>query len=341
MAVVIGRAREKPEEIRQDRISAVAPIGYVRRMEATERQNPFAPMPAVAHDEPQRSAPRWLAIIVSLLTMPLAGTGLFVLGRSPRRWIWLGASAFLLAAYWVSSLVAPRLLLPIAGLFILLWVGGIIATIKGRPGPFHGWGRPWMVVVTLILANQVVARVVRAFAVETFTIPSGAMMPALIPGDHIFVTKSVRRFARGDVAVFKYPLDPGTDYVKRIIALPGETVEGRGHQILVDGKPLPQRLLDQPCALSEPDPTCQLWEEQGGTRPYRIMLMTAQRSQDFRPTVVPAGHYFVMGDNRHNSSDSRVWGTVPAENMKGRVVLIGFSNGQGGVRLERAGLLVE
>jgi len=310
-------------------------------MEPTEGQNPFAPMPAVVHDEPQQPAPRWLAIIVSLVTFPLGGAGLFVLGRSRRRWIWAGAGALLMAAYGVFPVMAPRLLLPMVGLCILLWVGGLIATIQMRPGAFHGWRRTWMVVAALVLTNQGVARAVKAFGVEAFTIPSGAMIPALIPGDHMFVAKSVRRFSRGDVAVFKYPLDPGTDYVKRIVGLPGETVEGRGDQFLVDGQPLPQRLLDQPCALSEPDPTCQLWEEQAGGRTYHIMLQSTRRSPDFRPTVVPAGHYFVMGDNRHNSSDSRVWGTVPAENMKGRAAVIWFSSGPDGVRLNRVGLLIK
>ena len=153
----------------------------------------------------------------------------------------------------------------------------------------------------------------RAFSFQQSKIPSGSMMDTLLIGDYIMVNRfvfspaetswektllPVRDVKRGDIIVFKFPSEPETDYIKRVIGLPGDTVEVRSGYAFVNG----QR-IDEPYVLAG----------------YR------NRKDDAPPTRVPPGNYFVMGDHRDRSSDSRVWGFVPRELIKGRALLIWWS----------------
>jgi signal peptidase I len=298
--------------------------------------NPYAPMAAAAADG-ERRPPRWLALLLSVIALPLAGSGLFLLRRSGRNWLWLGASVLVLAAYALAAAGAPALVVPAVAAIILLWIGGIVVTAVARPGEFRGWSSALLVAVVLLIAAQGVGRSVRLVAVEGFEIPSQAMMPTLRVGDHIAVSKLRRTPARGDVIVFKYPLGPGTDYVKRVIGLPGDRVSIAGNQVLINDVPLPRRRLEAPCPT--PERPCHLWEEKAGAHTYRIAHDDARPPSDFGPRVIGPGEYFVVGDNRDNSSDSRVWGTVSAALIKGRVMTVIMS--AQGKRWGRAGHIVE
>jgi len=133
------------------------------------------------------------------------------------------------------------------------------------------------------------------FIVQAFYIPSTSMKPLLNPGDRILVNKFIYRFRepkREEIAVFKYPIDPSINFVKRIIAVPNDKVKIKDGEVYLNGK-----------ALAEE---------------YKLEA----RYTDFTETRIPEGHYFVLGDNRNNSEDSRYWGFVPEENMLGRVFLI-------------------
>jgi len=146
------------------------------------------------------------------------------------------------------------------------------------------------VVVALILAA-----LIRLFVLQPFYIPSGSMEPTLLPGDRIVVAKA-GLFGQphpGDVVVFHYPLDPRQDFVKRLIAVGGQTVQLRNSRLYVDGKRVPEPYL--PAGLTFPD---------------------------FGPVTVPAGSYFMLGDNRNNSDDSRVWGYVRQNLVVGRVLFL-------------------
>ncbi len=174
-----------------------------------------------------------------------------------------------------------------------------------------------------IVVAVILALFIRTFVVQAFKIPTGSMEPNLLVGDHLLVNKfvfaptatgleravlPVREVVRGDVVVFKYPEDPERDFIKRIIGLPGETIEVKGTQVLVNGS-----AIEQPFAhfLLPHDPAAPLNE--GDPREH------------YGPVTVPAGHYFAMGDNRDNSQDSRYWGFLPAHYVKGRALMIYWS----------------
>jgi signal peptidase I len=298
--------------------------------------NPYAPMAEAAADRDRRP-PRWLALLLSVIALPLAGSGLFLLRRARGNWLWLGASILVLAAYGLAAAAAPALVVPAVAAIILLWIAGIVVTAVARPGEFRGWSSALLVAVVLLIGAQGVGRAVRLVAVEAFKIPNQAMMPTLMPGDHIAVSKLRRTPARGDVIVFRYPLDPETDYVKRVIGLPGDTVAITGNQVLINGVPLPRRRLDAPCPT--PERPCHLWEEKAGAHTYRVAHDDARPPSDFGPRVIGAGEYFVVGDNRDGSNDSRVWGNVGAALVKGRVMNIIMS--AKGNRWARAGHTVD
>ena len=164
-----------------------------------------------------------------------------------------------------------------------------------------------------ILIAIVLALFIRTFVIQAFKIPSGSMKPTLLVGDHILVNKfiygiklpftdniliSLSEPERGDVVVFKFPLDTKKDYIKRVIGLPGDQVELVDKQLLINGRP-----TEDPHAS---------YSMSGSMRMYG-------------PVTVPADHLFVMGDNRDESSDSRVWGFVPRPYLKGKAFLIYWS----------------
>ena len=174
-----------------------------------------------------------------------------------------------------------------------------------------------------IVVAVILALFVRTFVFQAFKIPTGSMKPNLLVGDHLLVNKFIfapaatplerallptRDVRRGDILVFKFPEEPERDFIKRTIGLPGETVELRNQTVLINGQPL--------------------------TEPYANYLFppaddTQADSFDIRrrygPVTVPSGHYFMMGDNRDDSQDSRFWGFLPAHYIKGRALFIYWS----------------
>ena len=156
---------------------------------------------------------------------------------------------------------------------------------------------------------------IRAFVVQAFKIPSGSMEPTLLVGDHILVNKflygvklpffqstliPISTPERGDIIVFIYPEDKSKDFIKRVIGTPGDRVQMQDKQLLVNGQPF--------------DDKYGYYDEKAGNP-----------SRSFGPVVVPEDHYFVMGDNRDHSMDSRFWGFVPSEAVKGKAFIIYWS----------------
>jgi signal peptidase I len=174
-----------------------------------------------------------------------------------------------------------------------------------------------------IVIAVILALFVRTWAVQAFKIPTGSMENNLLIGDHLLVNKFVfgpalsaaergilpmRTIRRGDVVVFKYPDEPERDFIKRVIGLPGETLELRNKKVYINGKPLDE--------------------------PYVYFLDAASDAQEvtsfdvrerYGPVQVPDNQYFVMGDNRDNSQDSRYWGFLPRGHIKGKALMIYWS----------------
>ena len=183
----------------------------------------------------------------------------------------------------------------------------------------------------------------RAFVFQQSKIPTGSMIPTLLIGDYIMVNKflyspsatslekalfPVRDIERGDIIVFKYPEEPEKDYIKRVIGLPGEFVEIRNKTVYIDGVPLEEEYKAHESEL-KPESWAKIRE---GEAPLSAAEALPPRfrgrfghSVDYPPTLIPEGHYFCMGDNRDNSKDSRSWGTVPRENIKGKAYIIWWS----------------
>ena len=199
----------------------------------------------------------------------------------------------------------------------------------------------------------------RSFLVEPFRIPSGSMMPTLLAGDFILVNKfkygirlpvlnkkvyEINDPQRGDVVVFRFPMDPGTDYIKRVIGLPGDHIEYKDKTLIINGEKVPQIPAGSYTAVGSglSMSGAAVREEQLGDIKHQILVMPRMggKSSD---VVVPEGHYFVMGDNRDNSNDSRYWGFVPDENLVGKAFMIwmNYDGAAGGVDWDRIGNSIE
>lgn len=199
----------------------------------------------------------------------------------------------------------------------------------------------------------------RAFLFEAFKIPSGSMIPTLEIGDQIFVNKYVYglripfTFIRfftfndpkpGEVIVFIYPLNHDKDFIKRVVAVAGDTVEVRGGQLFVNQKMVERVPQAGPCTYWDKDPRSEQWvqnrcegfTEQLASTPHPVIHATdGRRAPDYGPEQIKPGHLFVMGDNRDNSSDSRVWGQVPLQNVKGRAMFVWWPWSQNGLNFSR------
>jgi len=217
-----------------------------------------------------------------------------------------------------------------------------------------------------------VALLLRAFVVEAFKIPTGSMIPTLEVGDYIFVNKFIyglripftkikffewRKPKRGEVIVFIYPSDPDKDFIKRIVAVEGDRVEVRKDVLYINGHEVPheeldglrpyQDLVDERTGQWDEKFAHAVREEVNGNSYITIHEPHPSYQGDFprdgsSSYTVPPDSVFVLGDNRNNSHDSRFWGPVPLENIKGKAMVVWWSSGSpAGVRWDRLGHLVE
>ena len=204
------------------------------------------------------------------------------------------------------------------------------------------YGKSFFPVLAIVL-------VLRSFLVEPFQIPSGSMIPTLEVGDFILVNKfaygirlpvldtkviEVGDPQRGDVMVFRYPSDPNVNYIKRVVGLPGDHVRySSDKRLFVNGQPVAEKLIgEEPGSLG----SATLYNERLGEVEHRIRKeMSRYRAEPGKEWTIPAGHYFMMGDNRDNSNDSRYWndpnipkdvlGMVPDRNIVGKAFAIWMS----------------
>ena len=201
--------------------------------------------------------------------------------------------------------------------------------------------------------------ILRSFIFEPFKIPSGSMMPTLLIGDFILVNKydygirlpvlhtkiiENKTPERGDIVVFRFPVDPKIPFIKRIIGLPGDKIVYQDKTIYINGIPIEQKLNGRYMAYGSGimmDGASLRKEDLLGLQ--HDILISPERGSKELETVVPEGHYFVLGDNRDNSKDSRYWGFVPDENLVGRAFMIwmNWDGKNGGIEIDRIGTMIK
>jgi signal peptidase I len=184
----------------------------------------------------------------------------------------------------------------------------------------------------------ILAFIIRAYVVQAFKIPSGSMLETLLIGDHILVNKFIygtklpfsnKRVLvltnpqRGDIVVFKYPEDPDRDFIKRVIAVEGDTIEGRNKKVFINGKPIEEPYIQHTDSA--------------------VRQIGVEPRDNFGPYIVPKDKMFVMGDNRDQSYDSRYWGYVDKTELRGKAFIIYWSwDGMKKFpRLERIGKIIK
>lgn len=183
-----------------------------------------------------------------------------------------------------------------------------------------GFLKELAIVATLVI-------VVRTFFFQAYNIPSGSMEPTLLVGDFILVNKLVYTLTepkRGDIVVFKSPTNPKLDYIKRIIGMPGDHIYINGQHIFINGKRIETRSLRSEDYNGMTRIILQETLPDGFTYQSAYIQEASLIRPSFNATV-PPGHYFVMGDNRDNSEDSRYWGFLPRENIVGKAFIVYFS----------------
>ncbi len=188
-----------------------------------------------------------------------------------------------------------------------------------------------------IVIAVILALFIRTFVVQAFKIPTGSMENNLLVGDHLLVNKFVfgpatgpfelalmpeRAITRGDVVVFKFPHEPERDFIKRVIGLPGDTLELREKKVYINGK-----ALDEPYVHYLLPP-----------RTHDQEFASPDVRDQYGPVTVPDNQYFVMGDNRDNSEDSRYWGYLPRDYVKGKALMVYWSYESDREDYEREGL---
>jgi len=241
-------------------------------------------------------------------------------------------------------------------LILLVVTGGVWAmeTLWLRRSRAPHAKQPWWVEYSVSFFPVIlIVFLLRSFLIEPFKIPSSSMVPTLLVGDFILVNKYTYGIRlpvanvkvvelgspeRGDVMVFRFPEDPSLDYIKRVVAIPGDRLEYRNKRLSINGTPVPTRQVDDYLSKERMQFSRRYVETVNGVE-HEILLdedsppsMMPGRAFPFAGNcnyntsglacTVPPGHYFVMGDNRDNSSDSRVWGFVPDANIVGKAFFI-------------------
>jgi signal peptidase I len=167
-------------------------------------------------------------------------------------------------------------------------------------------------------------------------VPTGSMMNTILPGDHLVVDRRTREIQRGDVITFKYPNEPSTQFISRVIGLPEESIQIVAGRVSINDRELPEQHVSVE-GVEDPESIAPLREiSTTGNGDYRVYEYSREPEQsdffsfaDFakeEPFEIPHGEYFVMGDHRDNSSDSRIWGTVKREAITGKALFVYWSS---------------
>ena len=295
---------------------------------------------------------KWIAVALGILVQPLA---MLYVGRAGLALIYLVASLVIAAAMFVHA--GDSLLGALPGLAVVIVCAAHAYRLaaryeEGRPRPAYSRWYGLLGALGILLAMLLG---VRSFLVEPFRAPSGSMMPTVPPGARLLVQKwgfgnygtfgfhFFRRpitapLQRADLVAFEFPRDRSVTYVKRLVGLPGDRISYRAKLLSINGTPVPRQKGEE---QFDPDSLRVMATAAESIDGVKFTVFLAPQARDFLPPPqgfpfhdrcvrdkealtcdVPAGHYFVMGDNRDNSSDSRYWGFVPADHIIGKVVYV-------------------
>lgn len=192
-----------------------------------------------------------------------------------------------------------------------------------------------------LVITLAVGLILRFFVIAPYKIPTSTMSPALLSGDYIFVFKlpfgvhipffgkagEVQNLKRGDVVLFSYSRDPDTKFIKRVLGLPGDRIEFKDRELVINGEVLDYKLLDSALfsSVKSADSLDFYSETIKDTPPYTVIYSKEHKPEELGPFVVSEGEVFLLGDHRDSSDDSRYWGMVPKKNLDGKVLSIWFS----------------
>jgi signal peptidase I len=283
------------------------------------------------------NAPARSPLIAVILSLAATGLGQIYCGRIVRGLVMFLGSLLFAPAIVVAALLPPATvvlvglilaLLTVLGVYVFAVVDAFRLARRGRDlFQSMDYNHP-LVYALFILVGLTYSTgglyFIRSNVFEAFAIPTASEVPTLLPGDRVLVNKTTyqRRFVRrGDEVVFRVPSEPGLNWVKRVIALPGDTVEVKDNEVFVNGQQLPR----EPAPRASLGAAAQvvkgeLFEETNAGRRYRILFATDTKPlPDYPKAKVPDGMCFVLGDNRNNSRDSRTMGFVALGDVLGDV----------------------
>ncbi len=196
--------------------------------------------------------------------------------------------------------------------------------------------------IEALLITLGIGLMLRFFVIAPYKIPTSTMAPALLAGDYVFVYKipfgakipfigkigEAQNLKRGDIVLFSYSRDLDTKFIKRVVGLPGDKVEYKDRQLIINDKALDSKILDgEAFDYLKGNEYFEFYSEttpEGGS--YPVIYNRDQPSEELGPILVPSGEVFLLGDHRDNSDDSRYWGMVPKKNLDGKVILVWFSS---------------
>lgn len=262
--------------------------------------------------------------VAGFLSFIFAPVGFLYLGNMPLFWQFL--SYYLIAL--VLPVLAPNLFTYLFsyGTLLLILISSVISTVylSMKSDDVRALSNAQKISIPLILLGSITFNVFgmpywsEAKGYSHYSIPSGSMLPTLRIGSYIFVKSMKHEYPiHGDIVVFQYPEDLSIKFVMRIIAIPGDTLEYRNKRVFINGQERPIIKVDSKEGYSLPPLTEEGLEVFDG-KSHKIWRRTTP-GRDFGPIVIPEGNYFVMGDNRDNSNDSRVWGFLDRELIQQQV----------------------